>query len=143
MLPAGRAKDIANGLAVDFAKVAAALRNVVPASAEAKTVPSPIVRIASAAMLALAIGAAGCAGALPVVAEIVIDAGCVAAHYDELAVAERAGLAPFAVAVEKVARACGIEQQLVVTIFGTHKSEAARASQSAPCSSDAGSEGGK
>lgn len=79
------------------------------------------------------VGVVGCAGALPIVSQVVIDAGCVAGHFDELVAAEQAGLGPFALAVERVARQCGIEQQIVVEIFGTHK-QARAAKASAACS---------
>ena len=78
-------------------------------------------RTVAAVGLALSLAVVACAGALPVVAEIVVDAGCVASHYDELAAAEQAGRGPFLLAVERVARVCGIEQQLVVELFGAAK----------------------
>jgi len=87
--------------------------------------------------LLLAISLAGC-GHLPPVARIVVDAGCVATHYDELADAEQAGAGAFLVAVERVARKCGIERDVLVTIFGTHKQGRARAAMQPPapaCSS--------
>lgn len=67
------------------------------------------------------IGVHGCGGTLPPVSQIVVDAGCVASHYDELAAAEQAGLGAFTVAVGRVAVECGIARDVVVTIFGSHK----------------------
>ena len=82
--------------------------------------------VVAGALMLVGVAAVGCGGHLPPVAQIVIDAGCVASHYDELATAEGQGAAAFLVAIERVARGCGIERDIVVTIFGTHKAQRAR-----------------
>jgi hypothetical protein len=121
--------NLARALGFDAPKLVAAVRVLLglppalPPGDDTPKPPSVAVRAAGTLLLALSVTAIGCAGALPVVAQIVVDAGCVASHYDELAAAEQAGRGPFLLAIERTARACGIEQQLVVTLFGSAKAQ--------------------
>lgn len=115
-------------------------REALPKTEEKPKGPPTIPPVLGAFMMLLAISLAGCGGRLPPVARIVVDAGCVATHYEELADAEQAGAGAFLLTVERVARECGVERDVLVTIFGTHKQGRARAAMQPPapaCSSAA------